>query len=89
VSRVLIKFALVRRRPNFTYVISVPAHAALLEPGQRLRLVSDARALARTRGRHQGRDLQQMEGMGHFPMFEHPEPFKKYLARLLATIMTR
>jgi pimeloyl-ACP methyl ester carboxylesterase len=31
----------------------------------------------------------QMEGMGHFPMFEHPEPFKKYLARLLATIMTR
>jgi hypothetical protein len=25
--------------------------------------------------------------MGHFPMSEHPEAFKKYLTKLLATIM--
>ena len=36
-----------------------------------------------------GATYTQMEGMGHFPMSEHPEAFKKYLARLLATIMAR
>ncbi len=51
-------------------------------------MVSDARALARTRGRHQGRDLHA-EGMGHFPMSEHPEAFKKYLSQLLSAIMAR
>jgi hypothetical protein len=27
--------------------------------------------------------------MGHFPMSEHPEAFKKYLTKLLATIMAK
>jgi pimeloyl-ACP methyl ester carboxylesterase len=44
---------------------------------------------SRARGRNQGATYSQMEGMGHFPMSEHREAFKKYLARLLATIMTR
>jgi pimeloyl-ACP methyl ester carboxylesterase len=30
-----------------------------------------------------------MEGVGHFPMSEHPEAFKKYLARLLSAIIAR
>ena len=36
-----------------------------------------------------GATYTQMEGMGHFPMSEHPEAFKKYLAGLLATIMAK
>jgi hypothetical protein len=28
-----------------------------------------------------------MKGMGHFPMSEDPEAFKKYLAKLLSSIM--
>ena len=45
-----------------------------------------SRALA---GAIKGATYTQIEGMGHCPMSEHPEAFKKYLARLLATIMTR
>jgi pimeloyl-ACP methyl ester carboxylesterase len=30
-----------------------------------------------------------MDGMGHFPMSEHPEAFKKYLSQLLTTIMAK
>jgi pimeloyl-ACP methyl ester carboxylesterase len=36
-----------------------------------------------------GATYTQMEGMGHFPMSEHPEVFKTYLTKLLATIMAR
>ena len=37
----------------------------------------------------EGATYTQMEGMGHFPMSEHPEAFKKYLTTLLATIMAK
>ena len=36
-----------------------------------------------------GATYTQMEGMGPFPMSEHPEAFKKYLARLLSAIIAR
>jgi pimeloyl-ACP methyl ester carboxylesterase len=36
-----------------------------------------------------GATYTRMEGMGHFPMSEHPEAFKKYLSQLLATIVAK
>jgi pimeloyl-ACP methyl ester carboxylesterase len=36
-----------------------------------------------------GATYTRMDGMGHFPMSEHPEAFKKYLSQLLATIMAK
>ena len=36
-----------------------------------------------------GATYTRMDGMGHFPMSEHPEAFKKYLSQLLATIMAQ
>ena len=36
-----------------------------------------------------GATYTRMEGLGHFPMSEHPEAFKRYLRQLLATIMSK
>jgi pimeloyl-ACP methyl ester carboxylesterase len=36
-----------------------------------------------------GATYTRMEGMGHFPMSEHPESFKAYLGELLGTVMAK
>jgi pimeloyl-ACP methyl ester carboxylesterase len=36
-----------------------------------------------------GATYTRMEGMGHFPMSEHPESFKAYLSELLGTVMAK